>query len=375
MRGVYLRTETLDLKKGAKIYGGFDGSETSTASRDTRIDGFTITGGTGTHYNGGYYGGGMYNGSSSPNVTNCVFINNNSLAGNGGGMANINSSPTITNCIFSGNFTNSGGGGMANSYSNPIITNCTFHKNEGDSNGGGMRNFCSSPTLINCTFCANRAICDVEGSSKMGVGMSNHESDPIIINSIFWDSDTSEIYSETSSDITIRNCVVKDMWVENKGDDGCSTASSDITSADPYFGLFAENGGPVQTIQISAGGSACRAGLAPGTVVKPGVYVPSTDARGVSRDIGVSADIGAYVWQYGSGKVTVLAASTDLELGQTTTVTISSDIRPLSSDTDANALLAVTLTAVSPDIAALSSDNKTITALSRGTAKFNAIIR
>lgn len=244
-----------------------------------------------------------------------------------------------------------------------------------------MRNESSSnPTLINCTFCANIAICDdVKGSSKMGAGMSNQESDPIIINSIFWDSDTSEIYSEANSDITIRNCVIKDMWVVNKDDDGCSTTSSDITSADPYFGPFAENGGPVQTIQISAGGSACRAGLAPGTAITSGeillATVPSADARGVSRDIGVSADIGAYAWQYGSGKVTVLAASKDLEIGQTTTVTGNSEVTPLSSDTDAKAWRAVTLTAVSPDVAALSSDNKTITALSRGTAKFNAIVR
>ncbi|MCZ6493803.1 MAG: hypothetical protein O6933_06960 [Planctomycetota bacterium] len=60
---------------------------------DTVLDGFTVTGGTGS---------GMANVGSSPSVANCIFIWNLTY-GDGGGMYNLNSSnPTVTNCILWG---------------------------------------------------------------------------------------------------------------------------------------------------------------------------------------------------------------------------------------------------------------------------------
>ncbi len=67
---------------------------------DTVLDGFTITGGTGTDYGGQFRGGGMYNIGSSPTVTNCTFSGNTATA-HGGGMVNFGSNPTVTNCTFS----------------------------------------------------------------------------------------------------------------------------------------------------------------------------------------------------------------------------------------------------------------------------------
>ena len=59
---------------------------------DTVLEGFTITGGTGTDRGGFDWGGGMFNVSSHPTVTDCWFSGNS--ADNGGGMANLGSPPT-----------------------------------------------------------------------------------------------------------------------------------------------------------------------------------------------------------------------------------------------------------------------------------------
>ena len=79
---------------------------------DTVLDGFTVTGGTGTDPGDGFVrGGGMFNIDSSPTVTNCTFEGNTAdLNGWGAGMANSGGSPTVTNCTFSGNSANRGGG-------------------------------------------------------------------------------------------------------------------------------------------------------------------------------------------------------------------------------------------------------------------------
>ena len=95
-------TDTFLLKKGVKVYGGFAEGETDLSARnlkanetildggnincnvvtggtdatkdDTRLDGFTITGG---NANGDIFndnqGGGMFNNISSPTVANCTF--------------------------------------------------------------------------------------------------------------------------------------------------------------------------------------------------------------------------------------------------------------------------------------------------------------
>ena len=139
--GEYLRTATLTLAKGAKLYGGFAGTEPASSdirdrrdyrknetilrrdpalpddsqffsmvtggmnatSADTRLDGITVTGGKTNDDKGG----GMDNRGSSPTVINCTFSANSitTIGANdgGAGMNNIRSSPTVINCTFSAN--------------------------------------------------------------------------------------------------------------------------------------------------------------------------------------------------------------------------------------------------------------------------------
>ena len=153
---------------------------------DTVLEGFTITGGTGTDPGGGdLVGGGMYNSGSSPTVANCTFSGNG--AGFGGGMINASgSNPTVTGCTFNNNLAGVAGGGMVNSSeSNPTVTNCTFTANSAGG-GGGMYNRSSSPTVTNCTFSGNTAF--------GGGGMYNlFGSSPTVINCILWGDMPDEI--------------------------------------------------------------------------------------------------------------------------------------------------------------------------------------
>jgi len=170
---------------------------------DTVLDGFTITGGTGTDFfgNGSTFGGGMVNFVSSPTVTNCTFSGNTATS-YGGGMYNASSRSTVTDCTFSGN-TAGAGGGMYNSDSSPTVSGCTFSGNTATSYGGGMYNAYSTPTVSNCAFSGNTAArgggmyndhsnatvtnCTLSGNTGTddGGGMFNDSSGPTVTNCTF----------------------------------------------------------------------------------------------------------------------------------------------------------------------------------------------
>jgi len=250
--GVY--TESITMKDGVAVYGGFNGTESHLSERDvgvsvttidgtgayhvvvmdgitkSRIDGLTITGGDADgadedRYGGGIYcvnsddtntiaectitdnfadvyGGGIYNHSASPAVRDCTFSDNS--ADNGGGMFNWGSSSAVTDCTFLDNSAGGHGGGMRNEESSPAVTNCTFLGNYADAWGGGMSNYSSSTTVTNCTFSDNS--CRYEGG---GMYNQNHSS-PIVRNCIFTgnsaDSRGGGMYNEFSTP-TIVNCI------------------------------------------------------------------------------------------------------------------------------------------------------------------------
>jgi len=187
---------------------GLNGSVVTCASGegpDTVLDGFTITGGTGTDVGGSTYGGGMHNDHSSPTIADCIFIRNSAWYGAGGGMYNNGGSPTVTNCTFSLNGATTGnGGGMYNYYSSATVVNCVFSGNMTTSAGGGMLNDHSAAAVANCTFTGNNAyagggISNIGGSPTVtncrfntnvaadgnGGGMFNFDSSPTVIDCAF----------------------------------------------------------------------------------------------------------------------------------------------------------------------------------------------
>ena len=229
---------------------------------DSILSGLTITNGYAD------YGGAIYCISSSPTLTNCIFVNNTAQywedyvsstgfedpepmvndgngvhimippplpewRGQGGGIYCRTSNPTLTNCQFTDNFSYRNGGGMYNYYnSNPRLINCRFSGNfvnSGIGSGGGIDNrSSSSPTLRNCTFSANSALyggamrnsssspslfnCIFNGNSVGWSGgcMYNYRSNPTLTNCTF--SGNSAYYGgvifNTGSDATLSNCIL-----------------------------------------------------------------------------------------------------------------------------------------------------------------------
>ncbi|UAY53161.1 beta strand repeat-containing protein [Ferruginibacter albus] len=206
---------TFNMKEGVKIFGSFQGGETSLSQRvfgfqasDSSIlsgqylsrvienidnglttaavlDGFILTDGSafqgGAMYNknvtptfnnliiknsrsnGPYSGGGIYNENASITLTNSI-ITADTAGVYGGGVYNLNSSPVFNNVQIINNISHNDGGGMYNDNSfnnlNPQLTNVIFKNNTcglPNNNGGGMYNYNSSPVLQNVDFIANTA--------------------------------------------------------------------------------------------------------------------------------------------------------------------------------------------------------------------------
>ncbi|NIR25648.1 MAG: right-handed parallel beta-helix repeat-containing protein, partial [Gammaproteobacteria bacterium] len=213
------------------------------------------------------YGGGMYNGylsMSSPVVTNCTF-KDNSVSSLGGGMFN-DVDTLVSNCIFSDNSAKWSGGGMYNYSSSPTLTNCLFIGNSaeevGSGQGGGMYNYCNGTTLINCVFSGNEADqgggmynyycdypygtlkvtnCTFNGNSADDAGgaICNYWSDIEVTNCILWGDTPYETHEISSYPTVTYCCVQNDYWWYGEGNidddpefaDGC-----DVLGPDGIFG-------------------------------------------------------------------------------------------------------------------------------------------
>jgi hypothetical protein len=181
-------------------------------------------------------GGGMYNEDSNPILLCCTFTGNSANFAGGGMYNNVNSNPTVTDCTFSGNEADEGGG-MYNANSSPTVTDCTFSGNEADE-GGGMYNANSSPTVTDCTFTMNWAF--------SGGGMSNrNDSSPTVTDCRFSGNIAESYYSWSygygggmynwdGSNPEVADCKFTDNWAEdggggmyNGGDSGSSPTVTD----------------------------------------------------------------------------------------------------------------------------------------------------
>jgi predicted outer membrane repeat protein len=138
------------------INGGGTGSTVvfdDDEANDTIVEGFTITGGTGTSNGvGGNEGGGLYCFLASPTVRSCIVTGNTAIGpgSGGGGMSCFFSSPRVINCLFYDNTATTSGGAIFNeSGSSPFIVNSTFADNTALT-GGGIFSTMSTPRLISC---------------------------------------------------------------------------------------------------------------------------------------------------------------------------------------------------------------------------------
>jgi hypothetical protein len=197
------RNKTFNINgKNIKIYGGFNGNESSVSDRPWPLaatvlsgeigapgnadncylvltiqnvnsssvcDGFTVEGG-----NNAGSGAGIYVLNGVGNVINQITLQFNT-AGFGGGIfvyGNI-STTVITNCKFISNTGTTLGGGFHCLDSNPILYNCTFINNTSNF-GAGIWGQAGSVTVVNCSFSGNQTALGTNGTTAN------------VTNSIFW---------------------------------------------------------------------------------------------------------------------------------------------------------------------------------------------
>ena len=166
---------------------GFDTSVVKCVSwedADTVLDGFTVTGGTGTQDATRRKGGGLFNRFAGPTIRNCIFTDN--TAEFGGGIGSFGGWPTITDCIFIHNTATAGGefggGGVGGLVGTTTIRNCVFIENvaTGVAQGGGLAVAGEDVEVVNCLFYANEAF--------YGGGMRNESCTATIVNCTFVDN-------------------------------------------------------------------------------------------------------------------------------------------------------------------------------------------
>lgn len=219
---------------------GLDRSVVTCASGEgagSIIEGFAITGGTGTPVDSGIpqypiirSGGGIYVAHSDPVVKDCVLIAND--GDRGGAMYVDNGGPHVFGCRFEENTAGysylddhygypvhgGGGGGIYNDGSSPIISACSFVQNHSTTWGAGIVNVGSGATISDCEF--------VENAAWDGGGISNQGGSPSIINCGFVGNSASGDHGggnrgggiqNANTRSSVVNCVFRDNWVSGSG--------------------------------------------------------------------------------------------------------------------------------------------------------------
>ena len=196
------------LKNGAKIIGGFSGTETAASQSDptanetivdggtsnqcvtstddaasTMLRGFTLQNCRDSSDDGG---GGLVATDSSALIVQCVFKDNRASRFGAAAAVRGNSSPHFINCTFHDNGTGTGsavtplGAGAVYIHNGtPSFTNCLFYNNKAIE-GGAVLIHNGTPTFVNCTFANNQATIGEAGGLFDELGAAE------IKNSIFW---------------------------------------------------------------------------------------------------------------------------------------------------------------------------------------------
>jgi len=335
------------------------------------IDGFTIRNGNTNDYAGAiycYYG---YENDVSPTIRNCVFENNTSNYG--GAICIDGGSSLITNCIFDSNSANYGGAiylGSAGGDTEPLIQQCTFTGNSADlhwngqggaiyltnvstnedcqinnntfdgnsaPNGGAIYFSTSSPEVSGNLFVNNTGstngsalyIGNYEGPTIRNCTIANNTGpeavycygfngtvEPVFINTIIWDSDSSFGFQDTSQANPIISYCNLESGFPTTGTDGGGNISIDPLFCNPDSGDYnlAENS---SCVAAGANGSNVGAfGVGCGSIhIGPLWYVATTgsDATGNGTDTNPFATIQTAIDSSSDGDTVLVSAGTYVE--------------------------------------------------------------
>jgi hypothetical protein len=216
-------------------------------SPETVIEGFRITGGTGSDLAGFLAGGGMLIWDASPTVRACVFDSNTAELGGGIMTFSLTSdtTPTITGCDFlnnearlNGAATGSGGGmySVPNDDTRenaPVVIDCRFVGNIADDGGGGVWSHGTDATFTRCRFIENHA-----GISGGGIG--NNAATNSVTYCLF-DANTAGMYGGAMVNIEFASAPSSTTVT------GCTFIHNDA----PVGGAIRNRGGSVVTIANS----------------------------------------------------------------------------------------------------------------------------
>jgi len=219
----------------ASVMSFIDGEES-----DSILEGFTVTGGTGTKSGDNRMGGGILIIGSSPTIS-MNFVTGNSVASiqnsyGGGILCTASSNPEINGNTITGNtaFSTDGngyGGGICYTYeSSPEITCNIILQNTSELGGGVYGKHTSQAVILNNVICQNEAF--------LGGGITcNPGSEPVIRNNVVCDNtaylEGGGIRARVST-VTVSNCIIRG----NSAPQGCQIWVGDATSPPAY--LFIE---------------------------------------------------------------------------------------------------------------------------------------
>jgi hypothetical protein len=157
--------------------------------RDTLLKGFTITNGYASL--GGddtiEHGGGIQMISAGPTIEDCILLDNHA-DGDGGGIYcfSTGSRPHILNVVFQGNTADRDesaggqGGGICAVYGRPELTNCLFIENQAADGGAVSARYSARTVLEGCTIANNSA------DQAWAMYMKNATVETL--NSIYWNN-------------------------------------------------------------------------------------------------------------------------------------------------------------------------------------------
>jgi hypothetical protein len=310
------RTNLLAIPAGLALYGGFAGTEASTAERvreahptilsgeigdpgvtsdnserivrgyaGSVLDGFRVERGYGS---GG--GAGLFVFQTGPfTVRDCTFVSNEVTAADGGAVyfdsRNQVELLTIERCRFAENrasgVTGCGGGvdiEGPGQYSK--VVNCLFMDNTAVQWGGDLANkygTADSPVLVvNCTFANAFKDCVAAGLGSPAGALR-------LVNCILWRYDGGYVgRTMNGADISIQNCIIDpDGWSIGEGSPGTITDLGGNFSGNPLF-------------DNSLGGDFHLAVGSPGVDTGTASEAPANDLDAHARPYGTAYDIGAY---------------------------------------------------------------------------------
>jgi hypothetical protein len=213
-RGTYT-PGPFQLAANVAVYGGFTNGMASLASRDwtaypailrgggpvvrgatgARLDGFTVTGGSGVS------GGGLFMSGGSLAVANCNVVSNTATWG--GGFYFTGTQATLERTRVVANTSQSGGGGglyaqLNNVASAGVIRNCVFTGNRSEGalaikpDGGGIYLLECPYRIENCTIYNNFAVRRGGGVKMYRGTVENY----VIKNCILWNNSTGNVLPE-----------------------------------------------------------------------------------------------------------------------------------------------------------------------------------